>query len=346
MWGMDIGIDLGTANVLIYMKQKGVVLREPSVVAVDMNTDRILAVGLEAKKMLGRTPGNVVAVRPLRDGVIADYTMTEAMLRYFLKKVITGFGRMLRRRVMVCVPSGATDVERRAVLEAAVEIGAKEAYLIEEPMSAAIGANLDISEPRGNMIVDIGGGTTDIAVISYGGIVVTESLRLGGDRLDENITRYIRKEYNLAIGEQTAEDIKMKIATCLPPGDDEKTMVIKGRDLVHGLPRQIEISESLIATAIEETIQMIVEGVRQVLEQTPPELSADIIDRGITLTGGGALLRGLPELLTEKTEIPAYVADAPLECVVLGTGKALDSLDVLKANGALLGTSRRRGRRG
>ncbi len=346
MWGMDIGIDLGTANVLIYMKQKGVVLREPSVVAVDMNTDRILAVGLEAKKMLGRTPGNVVAVRPLRDGVIADYTMTEAMLRYFLRKVITGFGRLLRRRVMVCVPSGATDVERRAVLEAAVEIGAKEAYLIEEPMSAAIGANLDISEPRGNMIVDIGGGTTDIAVISYGGIVVTESLRLGGDRLDENITRFIRKEYNLAIGEQTAEDIKMKIATCFPPGDDEKTMVIKGRDLVHGLPRQIEISETLIAEAIEETIQMIVEGVRQVLEQTPPELSADIIDRGITLTGGGALLRGLPELLAEKTEIPAYVADAPLECVVLGTGKALDSLDVLKANGALLGTSRRRGRRG
>jgi rod shape-determining protein MreB len=343
---MDIGIDLGTANVLIYMKQKGVILREPSVVAVDMNTDRILAVGLEAKKMLGRTPGNVVAVRPLRDGVIADYTMTEAMLRYFLKKVITGFGRMLRRRIMVCVPSGATDVERRAVLEAAVEIGAKEAYLIEEPMSAAIGANLDISEPRGNMIVDIGGGTTDIAVISYGGIVVTESLRLGGDRLDENITRYIRKEYNLAIGEQTAEDIKIKIATCIPPKDEEKTMVIKGRDLVLGLPRQIEISESFIAAAIDETIQMIVEGVRQVLEQTPPELSADIIDRGITLTGGGALLRGLPELLTEKTEIPAYVADSPLECVVLGTGKALDSLDVLKANGALLGTSRKRSRRG
>lgn len=346
MWGMDIGIDLGTANVLIYMQQKGVVLREPSVVAVDMNTDRILAVGLEAKKMLGRTPGNVVAVRPLRDGVIADYTMTEAMLRYFLKKVITGFGRMLRRRVMVCVPSGATDVERRAVLEAAVEIGAKEAYLIEEPMSAAIGANLDIAEPRGNMIVDIGGGTTDIAVISYGGIVVTESLRLGGDKLDENITRYIRKEFNLAIGEQTAEDIKMKIATCLPDGNEEKTMIIKGRDLVHGLPRQIEISDRLVAAAIEETVQMIVEGVRQVLEQTPPELSADIIDRGITLTGGGALLRGLPELLTEKTEIPTYVADAPLECVVLGTGKALDSLDALKANGALLGTSRKRGRRG
>jgi len=346
VWGMDIGIDLGTANVLIYMKQKGVVLREPSVVAVDLNTDRILAVGLEAKRMLGRTPGNVVAVRPLRDGVIADYTMTEAMLRYFLKKVIKGFGRMLRRRVMVCVPSGATDVERRAVLEAAVEIGAKEAYLIEEPMSAAIGANLDISEPRGNMIVDIGGGTTDIAVISYGGIVVTESLRLGGDRLDENITRYIRREYNLAIGEQTAEDIKMKIATCYPSENEEKTMVIKGRDLVHGLPRQLEISERLVAEAIEETLQMIIDGVRQVLEQTPPELSADIIDRGITLTGGGALLNGLPQLLTDKTGIPAYVADAPLECVVLGTGKALDALDVLKANGALLGTSRKRGRRG
>lgn len=345
MWGMDIGIDLGTANVLIFMKNSGVVLREPSVVAVDQNTDRILAVGNEAKNMLGRTPSNVVAIRPLKDGVIADYTMTEAMLRYFLKKVITGFGRMMRRRVMICVPSGATDVERRAVLEAAVEIGAKEAFLIEEPMAAAIGANLDISEPRGNMIVDIGGGTTDIAVLSYGGIVVTESLRIGGDRFDENITRFIRKEYNLAIGEQTAEAIKINIGNSFPSPRAEETMVIKGRDLVHGLPRQVEITDRIIAKAIEETVNMIIEGIRQVLEKTPPELSADIIDRGITLTGGGALLKGLPELITKRTLIPAYVADAPLECVAIGTGKALDNIDKLRTSGSLLGTSRRRDKR-
>ncbi|GAB6280405.1 MAG: rod shape-determining protein [Thermovirga sp.] len=344
MWGMDIGIDLGTANVLIFMKGRGVVLREPSVVAVDQNTDRILAVGNEAKSMLGRTPGNVVAIRPLRDGVIADYTMTEAMLRYFLRKVVTGFGRIMRRRVMICVPSGATDVERRAVLEAAVEIGAKEAFLIEEPMAAAIGANLDISEPRGNMVVDIGGGTTDIAVLSYGGIVVTESLRVGGDRFDENIMRFVRKEYNLAIGEQTAEMIKMEIGNSCPGGAEE-SMTIKGRDLVHGLPRQIEITDRVIAKAIEETIGMIIEGIRHVLEQTPPELSADIIDRGITLTGGGALLRGLPELITKRTLIPTYVADSPLECVALGTGRALGDIDKLRSSGSLIGTSRRRDRR-
>ncbi len=334
---MDIGIDLGTANVLVFMKNNGVVLREPSVVAVDLNTDRILAVGNEAKSMLGRTPGNVVAIRPLKDGVIADYTMTEAMLRHFLKKVIKGFGRLMRRRAMICVPSGATDVERRAVLEAAVEIGTKEAFLIEEPMAAAIGANLDISEPRGNLIVDIGGGTTDVAVLSYGGIVVAESLRLGGDRFDENITRYIRKEYNLAIGEQTAEAIKINVANCAPSPRQEQTMMIKGRDLVHGLPRQIEITDRIVAKAIEETVGMIIEGIRQVLERTPPELSADIIDRGITLSGGGALLKGLPELVTKKTQIPAYVADMPLECVAIGTGKALDDLDKLRSSGSLSG---------
>ena len=345
MWGMDIGIDLGTANVLVFMKNNGVVLREPSVVAVDLNTDRILAVGNEAKSMLGRTPGNVVAIRPLKAGVIADYTMTEAMLRHFLKKVIKGFGRLMRRRAMICVPSGATDVERRAVLEAAVEIGTKEAFLIEEPMAAAIGANLDISEPRGNLIVDIGGGTTDVAVLSYGGIVVAESLRLGGDRFDENITRYIRKEYNLAIGEQTAEAIKINVANCAPSPRQEQTMMIKGRDLVHGLPRQIEITDRIVAKAIEETVGMIIEGIRQVLERTPPELSADIIDRGITLSGGGALLNGLPELVTKKTQIPAYVADMPLECVAIGTGKALDDLDKLRSSGSLIGASRRRERK-
>jgi rod shape-determining protein MreB len=345
MWGMDIGIDLGTANVLVFMKNNGVVLREPSVVAVDLNTDRILAVGDEAKNMIGRTPGNVVAIRPLKDGVIADYTMTEAMLRHFLKKVITGFGRLMRRRGMICVPSGATDVERRAVLEAAVEIGTKEAFLIEEPMAAAIGANLDISEPRGNLIVDIGGGTTDVAVLSYGGIVVSESLRLGGDRLDENITRFIRKEYNLAIGEQTAEAIKINVANCAPLPRKEQTMIIKGRDLVHGLPRQVEITDRIVAKAIEETVNMIIEGIRQVLEKTPPELSADIIDRGITLSGGGALLKGLPELITKKTQIPAYVADLPLECVAIGTGKALDNLDKLRSSGSLIGASRRKERK-
>ena len=345
MWGMDIGIDLGTANVLVFMKNNGVVLREPSVVAVDLNTDRILAVGDEAKNMLGRTPGNVVAIRPLKDGVIADYTMTEAMLRHFLKKVITGFGRLMRRRGMICVPSGATDVERRAVLEAAVEIGTKEAFLIEEPMAAAIGANLDISEPRGNLIVDIGGGTTDVAVLSYGGIVVSESLRLGGDRLDENITRFIRKEYNLAIGEQTAEAIKINAANCDPSPRKEQAMVIKGRDLVHGLPRQVEITDRIVAKAIEETVNMIIEGIRQVLEKTPPELSADIIDRGITLSGGGALLKGLPELIMKKTQIPAYVADLPLECLATGTGIALDNLDRLRFSGLLIGSSRRRERK-
>jgi rod shape-determining protein MreB len=271
--------------------------------------------------------------------------MTEAMLRHFLKKVIKGFGRLMRRRAMICVPSGATDVERRAVLEAAVEIGTKEAFLIEEPMAAAIGANLDISEPRGNLIVDIGGGTTDVAVLSYGGIVVAESLRLGGDRFDENITRYIRKEYNLAIGEQTAEAIKINVANCAPSPRQEQTMMIKGRDLVHGLPRQIEITDRIVAKAIEETVGMIIEGIRQVLERTPPELSADIIDRGITLSGGGALLKGLPELVTKKTQIPAYVADMPLECVAIGTGKALDDLDKLRSSGSLIGASRRRERK-
>lgn len=345
MFGTDIGIDLGTATVLMYVKNKGIVLREPSVVAVDLDTGKILAVGYEAKNMVGRTPGSITSVRPLKDGVIADYTMTEAMLRHFLKKVIKGFGRLMRRRAMICVPSGATDVERRAVLEAAVEIGTKEAFLIEEPMAAALGANLDISEPRGNLIVDIGGGTTDVAVLSYGGIVVAESLRLGGDRFDENITRYIRKEYNLAIGEQTAEAIKINVANCAPSPRQEQTMMIKGRDLVHGLPRQIEITDRIVAKAIEETVGMIIEGIRQVLERTPPELSADIIDRGITLSGGGALLKGLPELVTKKTQIPAYVADMPLECVAIGTGKALDDLDKLRSSGSLIGASRRRERK-
>ncbi len=345
MWGKDIGIDLGTATVLIFVKDKGVVLREPSVVAMDQNSGKILAVGDDAKLMLGRTPGNVVAVRPLKDGVIADYTMTEVMLRLFIKKVTRGLERIMRHRVMICVPSGATDVERRAVLEAALEVGAKEAYLIEEPMSAAIGAGLDIAEPRGNLIVDIGGGTTDVAVISLGGIVIAESLRVGGDKFDEAIIRYVRKQFNLAIGEQTAEDLKVKIGTCFPSASEEISLDIRGRDLIHGLPRQITITSNDVAKAIEESIGTILNGIRRVLELTPPELAADIIDRGIILTGGGALLRGLPELVTQQTEIDTIVADSPMECVALGTGKALQTLVKFRESGTVLSAIRKGGRR-
>ena len=345
MWGKDIGIDLGTATVLIFIRDKGVVLREPSVVAMDQNSGKILAVGDDAKQMLGRTPGNVTAVRPLKDGVIADYTMTEVMLRLFIRKVTAGIERIMRHRVMICVPSGATDVERRAVLEAVLEVGAKEAYLIEEPMSAAIGAGLDIAEPRGKLIVDIGGGTTDVAVISLGGIVVSESLRVGGDKFDEAITRYVRKQFNLAIGEQTAEELKMRIGTCFPSAGEELFMDIRGRDLIHGLPRQITITSSDVSKAIEESIGTIINGIRRVLELTPPELAADIIDRGVILTGGGALLRGLPQLVTQQTEIETIVADSPMECVALGTGKALQTLDKFRETGTVLSAFRRGGRR-
>ncbi|MDR1884879.1 MAG: rod shape-determining protein, partial [Synergistaceae bacterium] len=334
--GKDIGIDLGTATVLIFIKDKGVVLREPSVVAMDQNSGRILAVGDDAKLMLGKNPGNIVTVRPLKDGVIADYTMTEVMLRLFIKKVTSGIERIMRHRVMICVPSGATDVERRAVLEAALEVGAKEAYLIEEPMSAAIGAGLDIAEPRGNLVVDIGGGTTDVAVISLGGIVVSESLRVGGDRFDEAIIRYVRKQFNLAIGEQMSESLKVKIGTCFPGIADELSMDIRGRDLIQGLPRQVTITSTDVSKAIEESIGLIINGIRRVLELTPPELAADIIDRGVILTGGGALLRGLPELVTQQTEIETLVAESPMECVALGTGKALQTLDKFKESGTIL----------
>jgi len=336
--GMDIGIDLGTAMILIYIKGKGVVMREPSVVAIDQNTNKILAVGSEAKRMLGRTPGNVVAVRPLQSGVIANYTMTEAMIRHFLKKVLSGINKFLRHRVMIGVPSGATDVERRAVLEAALEVGAKEAYLIEEPMAAAIGAGLAIEEPRGNMIVDVGGGTSDIAVISLGGLVVAESPRLGGDAMDEAIIRYVRKKYNLEIGSQTAEALKISIGNCckISDGNDKtRTMIVKGRDVVLGLPRQVELTTDDVREAIEDIVASIIRSIRRVLELTPAELSADIIDRGIALTGGGALLQGLPELIYEQTGINTYVADSPLECVALGTGKALEELSALRESGAV-----------
>jgi len=333
---MDIGIDLGTAMILIYIQGRGVVMREPSVVAIDQNTNKILAVGSEAKRMLGRTPGNVVAVRPLQSGVIANYTMTEAMIRHFLKKVMSGINKFLRHRVMIGVPSGATDVERRAVLEAALEVGAKEAYLIEEPMAAAIGAGLAIEEPRGNMIVDVGGGTSDIAVISLGGLVVAESPRLGGDAMDEAIIRYVRKKYNLEIGSQTAEALKISIGNCCKISNgNARTMIVKGRDVVLGLPRQVELTTDDVREAIEDIVSSIIRSIRRVLELTPAELSADIIDRGIALTGGGALLQGLPELIYEQTGIHTYVADSPLECVALGTGKALEELNALREAGAV-----------
>lgn len=336
MWSKDIGIDLGTATVLVFVKGKGVVLREPSVVAMDQSTGKILSVGEDAKIMIGKTPGNVVAIRPLRDGVIADYTMTEVMLREFMKKVTRGIERMVRHRLMIGVPAGATDVERRAVLEAALEVGAKEAYLIEEPMAAAIGANMPVGEAVGNMVVDIGGGTTDIAIVSLGGLVVFESLRVGGDKFDEAIVRYMRKQYNLAIGEQTAEDIKKQIGACDPrKASADKTMEIRGRDLVLGLPRQITVSSSDVAKAIEEPVNSIIAGIKRVLEKTPPELSADVMDRGIILTGGGAYLRGIAELIMEETEINAIVAESASECVALGTGIALESLDKLKGTGAV-----------
>lgn len=336
MWSKDIGIDLGTATVLVFVKGKGVVLREPSVVALDQSTGKILSVGEDAKIMIGKTPGNVVAIRPLRDGVIADYTMTEVMLREFLKKVTSGMERVVRHRLMIGVPAGATDVERRAVLEAALEVGAKEAYLIEEPMAAAIGANMPVGEPVGNMVVDIGGGTTDIAIVSLGGLVVFESLRVGGDKFDESIVRYMRKQYNLAIGEQTAEDVKKQIGACDPAKASPQTLMdIRGRDLVQGLPRQVTVNSVDVAKAIDEPVNAIIAGIKRVLEKTPPELSADVMDRGIILTGGGAYLRGLADLIMEETEINALVAESAGECVALGTGIALESLDKLKETGAV-----------
>lgn len=345
VWGKDIGIDLGTATVLIFVKDKGVVLNEPSVVAMDQNTGKILDVGFAAREMLGKVPANIVAVRPLRDGVIADYTMTEVMLKLFIRKVTTGLERIVRHRVMICVPSGATDVEQRAVLEAALEVGAKEAYLIEEPMSAAIGAGLDVSKPGGNLIVDIGGGTTDIAVISLGGVVESESLRVGGDKFDEAIIRYVRKQKNLAIGEKTAEELKIRIGTCFLEGAEPAEMEIRGRDLIQGLPTTATITNADVAEAIRESVDMIINGIKRVMELTPPELSADIIDRGVVLTGGGSLLRGLPELITQETKISTAVADKPTECVALGMGSALQQLDKLREAGTIISASRKGGKR-
>ena len=321
---MDIGVDLGTANVLVYIKGKGIVLSEPSVVAIDRDTNRVLAIGEEARRMIGRTPGNIIAIRPLREGVIADYDTTESMLRHFIQKV-AGRSLFFKPRIMVCIPSGVTTVEKRAVLEAAMQAGARKTYLIEEPLAAALGAGLEIAEPCGAMVVDIGGGTTDVAVLSLGGIVISESLRIGGDKFDESLVRYVKKEFNMMIGERTAEEIKVKIGTAFPDNRNE-ALEIRGRDLLSGLPKTVRISSAETREALADPVAMIVHCVKSVLESTPPELAADIMDRGIVMTGGGSLLDGLDKLIKHETGIPTYLADDPLSCVALGTGKALESL--------------------
>lgn len=322
---MDIGIDLGTANVLVYVKNKGIVLREPSVVAVDKDSGKILAIGEDAKRMLGRTPGNIVAIRPLREGVIADYDITESMLRYFIDKVI-GRSFVFRPRIMICVPTGVTMVERRAVQEAAEQAGARRTQLIEEPMAAAIGAGLPVDEATGSMIVDIGGGTTDVAVISLGGIVTSASLRVAGDKFDEAIIEYVRRMFNVMIGERTAEEVKIKIAAAFRDARQAE-MDVRGRDLLSGLPKNIRMTTAHAAEALEGQVGRIVGCVKKVLEETPPELSSDIMDHGIVLTGGGSMLYGLDELIKRSTGIPAIIADDPLSCVALGTGKALEYVD-------------------
>lgn len=322
---MKIGIDLGTANILVYVKGKGVVIQEPSVVAVS-DDNHIVAVGEQAREMIGRTPGNIQAIRPMKDGVIADYVMTEAMLRYFIKKAGRSF---TKPDVMISVPSGVTSVEKRAVRDAALKAGAREAYLIEEPLAAAIGANVPISSPSGNLIIDIGGGTSEIAVIALGGIVVARSVRVGGSRFDEAIGNYIRKKYNLMVGERTAEDVKIQIGTALPL-ERELHMEVRGRDLIAGLPRTIPLTSSEVMEALEAPLQQIVAAVRGVLEETPPELSSDIIDKGMVMSGGGALLRNVDKLLTQVTGVPCHVAENSLNCVALGTGLALEHFDFFK----------------
>lgn len=324
----EVGIDLGTANVLVYIKGKGIVLEEPSVVAINRDTNEIVAVGEEARQMLGRTPSNIVAVRPLRDGVISDYDVTERMLKYFIRRTC-GSGRFFKPRIMVCVPSGVTEVEKRAVKEAAIQAGGKSVYLMEEPVAAAIGAGLDITQPNGIMIIDIGGGTTDVAVIALGGIVTSNSVKIAGDRFDEAIIKYMRKEHKLYIGERTAEEMKITIGTAYPR---EQIVVqeCRGRDLVTGLPKSIEITSKQMMEALEEPLQAICETVHGVLERTPPELAADISNRGIVLTGGGALLHGIDKRIEERAGIPVIIAENPKSCVAIGTGKALNSMDILE----------------
>lgn len=330
--GQDIGIDLGTATILVYVKGKGIVLREPSVVAIDKNTNQVLAVGQEARKMLGRTPGNIVALRPLKDGVISDYTITEKMLKYFINKVCGKF--VFAPKIMICVPSRVTEVERKAVIDAASHAGARKVYLIEEPIAAAIGAGLDITKPYGSMIVDIGGGTSDIAVISLGGSVKSTSIKMAGDKFDEAIIRYIKKTRNVMLGERTAEDIKINIG-CMYPKSVVERMTVKGRNITTGLPVEIEVSTEDTYAALQECAEKILDGVHQVLEETPPELVADVSERGIYITGGGGLVWGLDKLIAEKTGIPVMIAEDAQSCVAVGTGKALEHVELFESGNAI-----------
>ncbi|MCI5903815.1 MAG: rod shape-determining protein [Oscillospiraceae bacterium] len=327
MFTKDIGIDLGTANTLVYMRGKGIIIREPSVVAVDTRTDRAKYVGQEAKDVIGRTPGSIVAVRPLKDGVIADFDITTTMLQEFIRKALRG-SLFTKARVIICIPSGVTAVERRAVKEAAENAGAKRVNIIEEPMAAAIGAGLPVSEPQGSMIVDIGGGTSEVAVISLGGIVTSRSVRIAGDAFDTAIINYIKKKYNLLIGERTAENVKIAIGSAFPM-EQETEMEIKGRNLLNGLPENIIVTSAEIREALAEPLSHVIEAIKVTLEKTPPELAADIIDQGITLAGGGALIRGLDKLINKETGMPVYVAETPLDCVADGTGKVLEDIEKL-----------------
>lgn len=335
MWNLfgglshDMGIDLGTANTLVHIKGKGIVLREPSVVAIKSDTGDVLAVGDEAKRMIGRTPGSIVAIRPMKDGVIADFDVTQAMLKYFIRKAMNTKS-FVRPRVVVGVPSGVTEVEKRAVIDAAQQAGAREAYLIEEPMAAAIGAGLPVEEATGSMVVDIGGGTTEIAVISLGGIVTSCSIRIGGDEMDSSIIQYIKREYNLLIGERTAEEIKINIGTAIVNSNQDKTMDIRGRDLVSGLPKTVRIKSSEVCEALSEPVHKIVDAVKGTLEKTPPELAADVMDHGIMMTGGGSLLNSLDKLLSKETGMPVLVSEDALSCVGEGTGRSLENIELLK----------------
>ncbi|MBF7083718.1 rod shape-determining protein [Desulfallas sp. Bu1-1] len=329
VFSKDMGIDLGTANSLVYVKGKGIVLREPSVVAIQRDNGQVLAVGEEAKQMIGRTPGNIIAIRPMKDGVIADFDVTQSMIKYFISKALRKRTFLIRPRVVVSVPSGVTAVEERAVREAALQAGAREAYLIEEPMAASIGAGLPVHEPTGNMIVDIGGGTTEVAVISLGGIVTSRSIRIAGDEMDDAIIQHVKKTYNLMIGERTAEEIKIEIGTAYPLEKPE-TYEVRGRDLVSGLPKTIEITSEEIYKALSEPVSSILEAIKNTLELTPPELAADIMDRGIVMAGGGSLLRGLDRLVSEQTGMPVHLADDPLLAVAYGTGRVLENIDILR----------------
>ena len=337
MLSTDIGIDLGTASILVYIKGKGVVLKEPSVVAFDRDTNKIKAIGEEARLMLGRTPGNIVAVRPLRQGVISDYTVTEKMLKYFIQKAIGR--RMLKKpRISVCVPSGVTEVEKKAVEDATLQAGAREVSIIEEPIAAAIGAGIDVAEPTGNMVVDIGGGTTEVAVISLGGIVVSDSIRVAGDTMDDEIINYIKNNLNLAVGSTTAEQVKLELG-CAITLVTQKSMEIRGRELTTGLPENKIVTSEQVQEAMAPSIEKIIDLVKATLEKTPPELASDIIERGIVLTGGGALIKGIDTLISQKIEIPVYVADRPLDCVANGTGKTIEDMDKLRT--ALIRNRRR-----